>query len=190
MAVDGGLAELADADGSKSSDRKVMGVQFPRPLPSQSGRMTVLIRSAQPSDLDALARMCHELWPDASAAEHRADLAPVLAGTPRGTLPQIILVAEHDSVIVGFIDAGLRSHADGCDTSTPVGFIEGWFVDAAFRLQGVGARLVKAAEDWARTQGCAEMASDTWIDHDDSQRAHAALGFEEVDRCVHYRKKL
>jgi hypothetical protein len=32
----GGLAELADADGSKSSDRKVMGVQVPRPLPSQS----------------------------------------------------------------------------------------------------------------------------------------------------------
>jgi hypothetical protein len=30
----GGLAELADADGSKSSDRKVMGVQVPRPLPS------------------------------------------------------------------------------------------------------------------------------------------------------------
>src|SRR5678810_987085 len=29
----GGLAELADADGSKSSDRKVMGVQVPRPLP-------------------------------------------------------------------------------------------------------------------------------------------------------------
>ena len=32
----GGLAELADADGSKSSDRKVMGVQVPRPLPSPS----------------------------------------------------------------------------------------------------------------------------------------------------------
>jgi hypothetical protein len=32
----GGLAELADADGSKSSDRKVMGVQVPRPLPSLS----------------------------------------------------------------------------------------------------------------------------------------------------------
>jgi hypothetical protein len=33
MFARGGLAELADADGSKSSDRKVMGVQVPRPLP-------------------------------------------------------------------------------------------------------------------------------------------------------------
>jgi aminoglycoside 6'-N-acetyltransferase I len=152
--------------------------------------MAVLIRSAQPSDLDALARMCHELWPDASAAEHRTELAPILGGIPRGTLPQIILIAERDNSILGFIDAGLRSHADGCDTSAPVGFIEGWFVDEAFRLQGIGASLVKAAEDWAREQGCVEMASDTWIDHELSQRAHEALGFEVVDRCVHYRKKL
>ena len=46
------------------------------------------------------------------------------------------------------------------------------------------------AEAWAREQGCAELASDTWIDNEESQRAHAALGFEVVDRCVNYRKKL
>ena len=43
---------------------------------------------------------------------------------------------------------------------------------------------------WARLKGCREMASDTWIDHEGSQRAHEALGFEVVDRCVHYRKEL
>jgi aminoglycoside 6'-N-acetyltransferase I len=34
------------------------------------------------------------------------------------------------------------------------------------------------------------MASDTWQDNVDSQRAHEALGFEVVDRCVNYRKVL
>jgi aminoglycoside 6'-N-acetyltransferase I len=34
------------------------------------------------------------------------------------------------------------------------------------------------------------MASDTWLDALDSQQAHEALGFEVVDRCVHYRKNL
>jgi len=34
------------------------------------------------------------------------------------------------------------------------------------------------------------MGSDTWIDHEDSQLAHRALGFEIVDRCVHFRKSL
>jgi SAM-dependent methyltransferase len=34
------------------------------------------------------------------------------------------------------------------------------------------------------------MASDTWLDSAASQHAHAALGFEVVDRCVHYRKTM
>jgi aminoglycoside 6'-N-acetyltransferase I len=34
------------------------------------------------------------------------------------------------------------------------------------------------------------MASDTWIDNELSQSCHEALGFEVVDRCVHYRKGL
>ena len=47
---------------------------------------------------------------------------------------------------------------------------------------------MRAAEDWARARGCAEMASDALIDNSESEKAHAALGFEIVDRCVHFRK--
>ena len=53
-----------------------------------------------------------------------------------------------------------------------------------------GGALMHAAEDWARSQGCYEVASDTWIDHESSQRAHEALGFEVVDSCVPFRKGL
>jgi len=105
-------------------------------------------------------------------------------------LPEAAFLAEADGQIVGFIEVGLRSHADGCNPRHPVGFLEGWYVEPALRKRGVGAALVKAAEQWSRAQGCREMASDTWIDHQESQRAHAALGFEVVDRCVHFRKSL
>jgi aminoglycoside 6'-N-acetyltransferase I len=106
-------------------------------------------------------------------------------------MPLAILVAEAgDGMLVGFLEVGLRSHADGCDTRLRVGFVEGWFVEESHRMKGVGAQLMSAAEDWARSQGCAEMASDTWFDSGVSQRAHEALGFEVVDRCVHYRKSL
>jgi aminoglycoside 6'-N-acetyltransferase I len=50
--------------------------------------------------------------------------------------------------------------------------------------------LMRVAEDWARGQGCVEMASDTWIDNSGSQRAHEAMDFEVVDCCVHFRKQL
>jgi aminoglycoside 6'-N-acetyltransferase I len=149
------------------------------------------VRRAEPRDLAELAAMRHALWPDATAEKHAHDVAPVLAGKSPSTLPVIVLVAEApDKRIVGFIEAALRSHADGCDPSHPVGFVEGWFVEPEHRGQGVGARLLREAEAWARDLGCREMASDTWIDHLDSQRAHEALGFEVVDRCVHYRKPL
>ena len=149
------------------------------------------VRLAAAPDCDRIAAMCAALWPDATAEEHRQEVAAKLAGEATSTLPIAILVAERpDHHLCGFLEVGLRSHADGCDTRNPVGFLEGWFVDADARRQGVGRALVAAAEQWARARGCVEMASDTWLDDDISQHAHQALGYEVVDRCVHYRKSL
>jgi aminoglycoside 6'-N-acetyltransferase I len=115
----------------------------------------------------------------------------VLTTRASGTLPAIVFVAqEAEGRIVGFIEVGLRSHADGCDTSRPVGYVEGWFVAPDLRSKKIGTRLLAAAEKWARDQGCREMASDTWLDNTVSQRVHEALGFAVVDRCVTYRKSL
>jgi aminoglycoside 6'-N-acetyltransferase I len=152
---------------------------------------SIVVRQAAAEDLDQVASMAHLLWPDGTATDHARDLAPLLAGNPPGQLPAVVLVAEEpEGRVVGFVHVGLRSHADGCDTAHAVGFLEGWYVELSSRRKGVGAALVAAAEDWARRQGCREMASDTWIDAADSQRAHEALGFEVVDRCVNYRKSL
>lgn len=149
------------------------------------------VRLATSSDCDKIAAMCTALWPDGLFEEHRQEMAKKFAGEPMNTLPATILVAEQaDGSLCGFLEAGLRSHADGCDTRRPVGFIEGWFVEENGRGHGVGRALVAAAESWAREQGCTEMASDTWIDNEPSQLAHEALGYEVVDRCVHYRKTL
>jgi aminoglycoside 6'-N-acetyltransferase I len=149
------------------------------------------IRLARPSDGVHLARLREALWPDSSAEEHARELAPILEGAASLTVGLVNLVAEAgDGRLVGFLEVGLRSHADGCDPSHAVGFIEGWYVAEDHRHQGIGRKLLAAAEDWARMQGCVEMASDTWLDNERSQRVHEALGFEVVDRCVHYRKAL
>jgi aminoglycoside 6'-N-acetyltransferase I len=106
-------------------------------------------------------------------------------------MPLIILVAEtSDGMLAGFLEVDLRSHADGCNPLRPVGYIEGWYVSKNHRHTGIGRKLLAAAEDWARNQGCVEMASDTWVDNELSQRMHESLGYEVVDRCVHYRKAL
>ena len=153
--------------------------------------MTIHLRLAEPRDCVQLAPMLALLWPDSDAEEHAQDLRPKLRGEHPGAMPVVVLVAEtEDALLVGFMEAGLRSHADGCDPSRPVGYVEGWYVVEDFRKQGVGKRLLEMAEQWARSQGCVEMASDTWIDHEVSQRVHEALGFTVADRCVLYRKRL
>ena len=50
--------------------------------------------------------------------------------------------------------------------------------------------LMARAEQWSRDHGAVEIASDTWIDHELSIEAHRALGFDIVERTVHFRKAL
>lgn len=154
--------------------------------------MTILkVRQAQHSDRNELAAMRALLWPDTSLEEQLKELDDTLDKQVSGTLPVVLLVSEDENgALVGFLEVGLRSHADGCDPARPVGFVEGWFVHEGFRNQGIGRELMRSAEEWARTQGCVEMASDALVENHSSQRAHEAVGFEVVDRCVHLRKKL
>ena len=153
--------------------------------------MLFVVRPVQPHDVPALARLRATLWPDATLDEHTAEANALAAGDHEGSLPLVAFVAEMaNGELAGFVEVGLRSHADGCDPAHPVGYIEGWFVEPARRGQGVGRQLVAQAEEWAQEQGCREMASDTWIDNEGSQKAHEALGYEVVDRCVLFRKSL
>lgn len=153
--------------------------------------MEVCVRQAKPTDRDQLARLREALWPEASAEEHARELEPILAGETPGSMPLVNFVAEtDDGKLFGFAEVDLRSHADGCCPARPVGYLEGWYVAEESRHSGIGRRLLTTAEDWARSHGCVEMASDTWIENKLSQTCHEALGFEVVDRCVHYRKTL
>ena len=123
--------------------------------------------------------------------EHSHELEAILAGKAPGILPLVVFVAEaSDKSLLGFIEVGQRSTADGCDPALPVGYVEGWYVVEGRRRSGIGKQLMAAAEDWARGQGSVEMASDTYIDNTLSERAHRALGFEVAERSILFRKAL
>jgi aminoglycoside 6'-N-acetyltransferase I len=131
------------------------------------------------------------LWPESPLGTHLREIDEALSRRICGGLPMAIFVSlDSEGALTGFLEAGLRSHADGCDPATPTCYVEGWFVREDFRNRGIGRDLMRAAEVWALSQGCREMASDALIENTGSQRAHEALGFEVVDRCVHFRKSL
>ncbi len=147
--------------------------------------MGVVIRKATVEDRPEWLRMRHLLWPKDDIEDLESEMDKILAGS---RTPAFVAVRP-DGKLGGFIEAGLRNYAEGCDTS-PVGYLEGWFVDVDLRGQGIGGRLVKTAEDWARAQGMKEMGSDTWLDDEVSIKAHKALGYQETERLVTFAKHL
>ncbi len=101
-----------------------------------------------------------------------------------------VFLAESDRAEpLGFLELSVRAFSDGCD-SMPVPHVEGWYVEATARATGVGRALMRAAEEWARTRGFTELASDSELENSAAQRAHMACGFAEVDRLVKFRKVL
>jgi aminoglycoside 6'-N-acetyltransferase I len=146
----------------------------------------MFIRQVNQIDQAEWLRMRSTLWPHASTEEHRAEMADQLADEK---LFAVFVADRGNGQLAGFLEASLRRYAEGCRTS-PVGYIEGWYVDEDARRQSVGRQLVKAAEHWALAQDCQEMASDCEIDNDISFRSHLAIGYAEVERAIHFRKSL
>ena len=147
--------------------------------------MTYSIRRATHDDKPDWLRMRMGLWPDAPADYLGLDLDRRLTDPASA----VFVASDPGGRLVGFLEAGLRAYAEGCETS-PVGYIEAWYVDPHVRGQKLGRDLIRTAEDWARGQGCAEMASDTWLDNGSGIQAHYKLGYWEVDRLVHFVKRL
>jgi aminoglycoside 6'-N-acetyltransferase I len=81
-----------------------------------------VVRQAHVADVEMLAEMCVFLWPDAPLEEHHLEMESSLRSGLSGTLPTAVLVAQDgDGLLRGFLQVVLRSHADGCDVSQPVG---------------------------------------------------------------------
>jgi len=128
------------------------------------------IRAAAAADLRASAALRMALWPDESdafggvaEALQREDAANFLAFAGAGHA-------------IGFADVTLRQdYVNGTDSS-PVGFLEGWYLAQEWRGRRVGRALLREVLEWTRAQGCSEMASDALIDDAAAQDAHRACG--------------
>lgn len=100
-----------------------------------------------------------------------------------------LLAMTESGAAGGMIEVSLRNVVDGC-LSSPVGYVEGIFVDPAHRGTGLSRRLLSAAEEWCRERGCREIATDAELDNISAQTFHEQMGFEETYRIVEYRKRL
>ncbi len=145
------------------------------------------VRRPGASDRAEWRRMRMALWPHAQS-EHDDEIDAYLRAADDAGAAAFVAVRGGGG-LAGFVELRLRDFAEGC-TSSPVAYVEGWWVDADARRRGVGEALMLVAADWARSRGLRELASDCDFDNEVSLRAHLALGFTEAERVICLRKDL
>lgn len=144
-----------------------------------------MIRKAKIGDLNAITDLAMKLWPCHEESELAANLAQILEKSDAA-----FFLAQQDGRNVGFAQCQLRrDYVEGTESS-PVGYLEGIFVEETARGQGVAKALISACENWAKENGCREFASDCELSNDASLAFHLALGFEEANRIICFTKRL
>jgi GNAT superfamily N-acetyltransferase len=166
--------------------------------------MEILIRPERPGDGEGLARV----WLD--NAKYHAELAPDLFQVPEDTglaewmetkiapappADRLSLIAEVDGRLVGFMSARLLEPMEEAERQVvgEVGetrlVINALGVERSHWRQGVGTKLMKAAEDWGRERGATLVCLDTWVESPVSVPFYERrLGYER--RQIAFRKRL
>lgn len=143
------------------------------------------IQKATQQDAPTLAGLARMLW-DGHTIE---DLSVEFRDLLQSQEAACFLAYEEDAP-VGFAQCQLRhDYVEGTQTS-PVGYLEGIYVQEEYRNRRIARRLLEACEGWAKDQGCLEFASDCELGNDTSRRFHLGLGFAEANRIICFIKKL
>ena len=144
-----------------------------------------MIDRATAADAGVVAHLAVQMWNSATEEELAADFASLISGKDAA-----VFLYRADDRPVGFAQCQLRrDYVEGTDSS-PVGYLEGVFIEEGYRKNGYGKMLVAACERWAKEQGCTEFASDCELDNLQSLAFHLHAGFQETNRITCFTKRL
>lgn len=144
-----------------------------------------MVRRANKADSTVLAELALHMWNDNTLSGLRGEFEK--------------LTEEDDSVCfikyigdkpIGFAQCQLRrDYVEGTETS-PIGYLEGIFILEEFRRHGYAKELLQSCEEWSKEKRCSEFASDCELENDDSLKFHLAVGFEEANRIICFKKNI
>ena len=144
-----------------------------------------MITKATKNDAAAIAQLAVQMWSSHPAHQLQAEFEELLARDDAA-----IFLCVCDGRIIGFAQCQLRrDYVEGTESS-PVGYLEGVFVETQMRGRGYGKAMVSACEQWAKTQGCKEFASDCELSNHSSLAFHLHAGFQEANRIICFVKKI
>lgn len=144
-----------------------------------------MIKQATGADALTLAKLAIQMWDSHTLSELETDFAEIISSQNAACFIKYV-----ENQPIGFAQCQLRyDYVEGTETS-PVGYLEGIFIQQEFRHKGFAKELLQECQQWAKEKECSEFASDCEIDNIDSLKFHLAMGFEEANRIICFRKEI
>ncbi|WP_084281421.1 aminoglycoside 6'-N-acetyltransferase [Alkaliphilus transvaalensis] len=129
--------------------------------------------------------LCLKLWP-ANKGEDMEDEFRQLMKLPKNKA----FLYKKDEEYIGFINLSLRSDYVEGSSSSPVGYLEGIYVEPSFRKNYIAKSLLEKGEAWARENGCTQIGSDIEYHNELSYVFHTNVGFKEANKLICFIKDL
>lgn len=144
-----------------------------------------MIKQAGIDDIPIIKKFAASLWNIHSVDELTDEFEQLLKNKNAA-----VFLAYEDKIYIGFAQCQLRhDYVEGTDSS-PVGYLEGIFVEEKYRRKGYAKALLSSCEKWAKERGCTEFASDCELVNTDSYNFHRKMGFKEANRIICFAKTL
>ncbi len=148
-------------------------------------KRVVMIERAKKEDCMMLAGMAVKMWGNHTKEKLAEEFGQIMEGGE-----SVFFLVKEGNKPIGFAQCQLRhDYVEGTDSS-PVGYLEGIFVEETYRKCGYAKQLLQACETWAKEQGCTEFASDCELANTESLQFHLNVGFEEANRIICFKKKI
>ena len=137
----------------------------------RGAKAEIIVRSARTADGAEIADLSGQLGYPASVNDMKRRIAGICEDENC-----MLLVAESDGCVVAWLLIHLYRQVSS-DCLAQVG---GLVVDEAHRNQGIGARLMERAEEWARERDCRGVMLRSRSTRKDAHAFYKRLGYSDI----------
>jgi len=151
-------------------------------MAKQADNQRIIVRRARTNDAPQLAELSGQLGYPTTAKEITKRMRKLKPASQNA-----LFVAEtHDAGVVGWAHVSV-THLVEVGTRAE---LNGLIVAEGQRSLGAGARLLEAAEDWARKHGCPSMSVRSNVIRERAHKFYERQGYEHYKTQKAFRKSL
>lgn len=144
-----------------------------------------MIISADINDIEKVLALAVKLYADSSYNSLKEEFQDILLSDNKAVF--LYNVAEKTT---GFAYCSLMYDYVEGSSSSPVGYLEGIYIDERYRRKGYAKELIKECEKWSLDKKCNEFASDCQLDNIESRLFHEKTGFKTAGEIICFIKNI